>query len=598
MYVVSIVPIASGIGIEILTYYSKLELKLGTVVNCPLRSSTLKGLVLECVSIDKSRQELRNSSFTIKKITDYGSAFQLYSPQYIDSIIQTAGYYAIAQNKILDILTPKVLLEKARVVSNNCKNFRISSNTERLLIQDTKTNTIEKYINIVNDSKTDVYIVCPTISSIYSLEKRLLGRVDFCTLHSGVTKKGIENTYLKLEGVNRKNICILVTPQYMPHNTEELDSMIIHEYSNESYINNFKAHFDMRRFIETYASKIANKTYISDLYLSESQYIPNRKSSSKYMLMDKSDKSIVGKNSKISIQLLSLLNKTQELGTNAFIYVGRKGTSTYTICDDCKTVLSCECGLPFVLFENTKKDKYYSCIRNHKKYLLDSNQTLICNNCKSWRLTPLGIGTEGLAESLRELGHKVFECDSTKLSTKKQIQSLVDIFYQTSGAVLVGTEMAIPYLDKQVSVVAATSFDGIIASSTYNADEKILYLLLRLQELAKTAFLVETYYAKLPIFTVLDQNDSNAWKEGYKMSLRNFNYPPYSVLIKIYSKRTHFQQIQTTLKEALEITDLSCKQEYSDFVTEFRLNPEVWSNSHYLQGYLASLPKECKVEII
>jgi primosomal protein N' len=51
--------------------------------------------------------------------------------------------------------------------------------------------------------------------------------------------------------------------------------------------------------------------------------------------------------------------------------------------------------------------------------------------------------------------------DKDNVKTQKQAIKIIDKFYQTTGSILIGTEMALPYLNKKIENSAILSIDNL-----------------------------------------------------------------------------------------------------------------------------------------
>ena len=68
MYLLTVSPLANGIPYEELTYFSKIEVHPGDLVEITIRKRICRALVLNVVNVEEEKQSLKQASFVTKKI--------------------------------------------------------------------------------------------------------------------------------------------------------------------------------------------------------------------------------------------------------------------------------------------------------------------------------------------------------------------------------------------------------------------------------------------------------------------------------------------------------------------------------------------------
>jgi primosomal protein N' (replication factor Y) len=158
-----------------------------------------------------------------------------------------------------------------------------------------------------------------------------------------------------------------------------------------------------------------------------------------------------------------------------------------------------------------------------------------CAACRSWRLEAFGIGTERIEEEVRTAlpGRTVTVLSSDTARTHTQAQRIVQAFYADPSSVLIGTELALPYLKKHVPLVSVVSLDSLLSLASWNIYERIASTLTRLREVAGEELIVQT---RRPESDILTQIVSGNFSSFYRTELRarkTLGYPPYTVIIKV-----------------------------------------------------------------
>ena len=67
MRILTVIPISRGISKDTLTYFSKKDVTVGSIVSIPLRQKMVFGLVSESKPAGEMKSELKSLSYSIKK---------------------------------------------------------------------------------------------------------------------------------------------------------------------------------------------------------------------------------------------------------------------------------------------------------------------------------------------------------------------------------------------------------------------------------------------------------------------------------------------------------------------------------------------------
>jgi primosomal protein N' (replication factor Y) len=160
---------------------------------------------------------------------------------------------------------------------------------------------------------------------------------------------------------------------------------------------------------------------------------------------------------------------------------------------------------------------------------------MLCPVCSGWKLTPLGIGTESVADEAKRLfpDAPLVIIDKEHAKTPKQIKKIVDEFYATPGSILVGTELALAHLRDTIDTVAITSFDSLFSVPSFRIGEKIISLVARLEEMTKTHFVLQTKNTDEPIIRdIISGNLAEAYKNELAIR-KTLGFPPFTTFIKL-----------------------------------------------------------------
>jgi primosomal protein N' len=163
-----------------------------------------------------------------------------------------------------------------------------------------------------------------------------------------------------------------------------------------------------------------------------------------------------------------LIERAINTKSNSVLITTRKGLAPITSCSDCGTIVTCPvCTTPLVLH----RSHIYMC--HHCMHVTQPIDH--CVSCGGWRLTPLGISTDVIKQEIETLFPEapIFIADGDTTTTLPQVQKTIKSWQETPGALLIGTSMIIPYLDK-VDYGCIVSMDSLLSLPAYTSGETLL----------------------------------------------------------------------------------------------------------------------------
>ena len=204
----------------------------------------------------------------------------------------------------------------------------------------------------------------------------------------------------------------------------------------------------------------------------------------------------------------------------------------------------------------TLKTNFFLCHRCNQKRSAGE----LCKKCGGWRLKALGIGSQLVEQDLQKEFPKlkIFILDSDHVKTQKQAQAVIDKFHSNPGSVLIGTEMALLYLRDEISNVGIVSIDSMFSNPDFNIKEKILNTISNAKQKATKNFIIQTRKSDEEIFRYIISGNLAEFIRLELEDRKKYDYPPYSILIKIIIKGTEkgVEKEIRTLKEFLKEYEL------------------------------------------
>lgn len=586
MNLITVIPLTRSKVAETLTYFTAADVPLGAIVSVPLRSKQIHAIVLESRPAEDLKTEIKKAPYEIRKLARVrASAF--FPVAFMETARRLSDQYATTPGAIIQALVSETLLENANKLppplppQNDLWNETrtgLSHNrnaSEIHLIQGDDTDRLSSWRSMIRQEfarKKSIALYVPTIedarSLFNSLEKGIEGYIF--TLHHGLPPKKIVENWKTIAETDHP-VVIIATGAFILLPRADISSVIIERENSRGWIGQKTPYLDIRHAIEEYSRDSGHSFYIADSMLRTEtlhrlEHAPARThimegspfkwrsiSLAKDILVDMRNKEEGGKSKEVrntsdensaekeqprfrvlSPELEDLIQKNREDNSHLFILASRRGLSPSTVCADCQSIVTCnKCSAPVVL--HTSKDTGKNFFMCHK---CGERRTAreVCTYCGSWRLTPLGIGIDRVAEDIRALAPDVdlFKIDADSTKTDKQVSDILTKWQSKPGSILLGTEMTLVHLsDRTIEHVAIASLDSLLALPDFRIQEKIMYLLVRLRSIASRTFLVQTRRAEEKIFEYGLKGNLSDFFRSTLAERAQFGYPPFGTLIKV-----------------------------------------------------------------
>ncbi|MFH0755091.1 MAG: hypothetical protein V1910_00285 [bacterium] len=588
MKILEVIPIIRGLGTETLSYFTGSDIPIGSIIKVPLRKKIVSALIINIKNIEDLKTEIKNSSFSLKKISEK-KYINLLNKNFLDAVEEMANYYAGSISAILNSLIPKTLLNNTDKIDKNINKINI----EKIINFDKKIKKIEKFIiqaddeyryaeykNIIREEfakKSSVFFCLPTIQDIKKAKDFLQKGIEHYTfiLYGSMNKKEIIETVNKI--LEEKHpLLIISTGNFFCLPRNDIGTIILDKENSRHYKMQIKPYIDIRKFAETFAEKTKIKIILGDSLLridtiwrqkkgeliefiplkfhsltTSSQEIIDMKSIQNNTFIDEKI------NNKKVFKILSedlekKIKENIENNEHLFIFTGRRGLFPSTICADCGNIVKCNVCKGHLVLHKSNMENFFLCHKcGEKRSALEK-----CFSCNGWRLITLGIGSELVEEKIKELYFKfykiksindseclknknfnfkenIFRIDIDATSTHKKAQNTADKFYNSPQGILIGTEMALSYLTKKIENSAIVSIDSFFSIPDFRINEKILNILLKIKSITEKNFIIQTRDISQKVFDyVLKENLIDFYKNEI-IDREKFNFPPFIILIKI-----------------------------------------------------------------
>jgi primosomal protein N' (replication factor Y) len=622
MYIVEVIPISKGVGKETFTYFTSKELKKGSLVDVPMRKKMVPAIVIKSETAHDLKNIIKSSNFVLKKI-DKVKSYRFLSPEFIKSAQKTAEEYATTTGAVLSSLIPSVILkERPFVETTTIKKAPTGLATEKLILQAPDEERASSYKMLIREEfakGSSVFIMLPTVSDAEKIFEQLQKGVEKWShlLHGSLTPKEIVS---RCKNVSKEShpVLIVATPMFLSIPKDNIGLYIVERESDENYSRNIRPFIDYRFFAEKLAELSEAKIIFGDLLLQIKtlqrhrhqefgEYAPLKWRLSSYSQIELVDmkESVEKVTPSLSQRLKDLIVKSQEQKKKLFVFAFRRGLSSQTVCGDCgDTVLCNNCGNPVALYKESEKspENFFMCNKCGEK----RSAKEYCKNCGSWKLTPLGIGVEKVADEIRTTfpDTLVFEINKDATPTDKKVLQKLKEFRESKSGILVGTEMVLSRLNEDdIDYSAIASVDAMFAIPDLHISEKIFRLICSLRFKTKELLLIQSRRIKeKTIEYAVSGNLQDFFREEIKIRER-LGYPPAKTIIKItvtgkkYFIEKESAKLLEYFKDYSPDTLSGRAEKGQDSAHIFiKLNPLDWPNDE-LQEKLSTLPPNIEIKI-
>jgi len=256
-----------------------------------------------------------------------------------------------------------------------------------------------------------------------------------------------------------------------------------------------------------------------------------------------------------SSALLERLQHNLERKEQSILFQNRRGYSPYLQCEDCEWIAECSnCAVSLTYHMRDSELRCHYC--GHKDPVPKA-----CPACGSYKVRTVGLGTEKIEEQLQiifpEARIQRMDLDTTR--SKNAYQQIIQEFESGNVDILVGTQMISKGLDfDNVSLVGIFDADRMIHFPEFRAIERAFQMITQVSGRAgrradrQGKVLIQTSNPQQAILQKVIENDYRGLYEEEIMERENFNYPPFSRLIKLTIKHTDASVSQ---KAAQRLTD-------------------------------------------
>ena len=448
-----------------------------------------------------------------------------------------------------------------------------------LLYGVTGSGKTEIYMRVIEDclkrGKTAIMLV-PEISLTGQVLSNFTSRFgdNVAILHSGLSSGERFDEWQRLRSGKAKIAVGVRSAIFAP--LDNIGAIIIDEEHDSSYMSESNPRYNTHEVAE-FRAKLDNATYIlgsatpslesyerakeGELELLTLSERANKKQMPKIHIVDMCAEMSRGNASPFSYKFQDELKKCIDEGSQAIVFINRRGYSSFVRCVDCGYVAKCtDCDVSLVLH---KEDNQLKCHFCGKRFRVLTK----CPMCGSERIKQGAIGTQRVVEELQKAFPNVpiFRMDNDTTKTKNSHIEILKKFAESKPSILVGTQMVAKGHDfPDVSFVGIIDADLSLHFSDFRSNERTFQLITQVAGRSGRAqksgtVVLQTYSPKHFVYRKAVENDYLGFFDK-EINLREVtNFPPFSKMVRLLfvgddelKVKQNLSQIYFKVKELLK----------------------------------------------
>ena len=229
------------------------------------------------------------------------------------------------------------------------------------------------------------------------------------------------------------------------------------------------------------------------------------------------------------------LREARRKNALAVVYLNRKGFASVLHCRDCGAMPRCDaCSVTLTFYKRKNHMQCHYCGRT--KPVPDH-----CSQCQSFKLEPVGSGTERIEESVRRMfpQARVGRVDGETIRRPADARAFHRLLAAGDLDIVIGTQMLFRFgLQAQAAFVAVPDADAGLHVPDFRSAERMYHSLVDAVGLAQPAHaggvvMVQTRFPDHHAIIALAQGDDSLFLQPESMFRQMLHYPPYTHLVRL-----------------------------------------------------------------
>lgn len=573
MFIVEVIPLVRGSHVDTLSYYTSQDFAPGTIIEVPIRKHTKPAIVLRSRPGSTAKAALRAATFTLRKLPEQDAVSTL-PATLIHTAAELTKTVPAEMSAILHALLPKEVREGVITLEPVAPPEQHIVQVDISVFQGTYEDRFRTYRSRIRETfahRGSVLFVVPTSADVERarsyLERGIENRI--VTFSSALTKRKLEKAYTDFHDLSHAKL-IITTPSHAFLDRHDITQIIIDQSRSRAYKSRFRPYLDTRHCLKLMAKATSRSLLMGDLLpRTEDEYLrredfyntegepPKRLTLPSVLTVIEHIQPHTASStfSLFSEELLKQIKTATSKRKNVFMYAARRGIAPIIACVDCGHIFRCpDSGAPYSLFKtmkNGEEQRWFLAGASGKR--IRASDT--CGECGSWRLRERGIGIQHIESELKVQfpNTPIILFDHTTATSLRRATQLIGDFYEAKGAILLGTAMAMPYLEKKIPFTVITSLEAARSVPTWRAEEELFALLLNMREKTEEVCYLQTRTAPDEIISLAQSGQTEKFYDE-ELSLREaLKYPPMAEFIHLTFQGTAHSvtQLEQELNEHL-----------------------------------------------
>lgn len=527
MHVIEVIPLARNAPQGTLTYRVKDPVAPGALVHVPLRKKTVPALVIECVKAIEAKAALKRAAYMLRgaAVAPHGTL----PKAVLAAAHDVAAYHAAPLGSVLGALIKEALPDPLPETFSKGPGFAHAR------IEAPYAGRLEAYRKAMREGAA--LLIAPTAAEAARLADEYADLKPVVVTGALTGKKRAA----ALAAARDAESLVIATPAFSWIPVRRLSAILLERASAGGYILQQRPYLDLAYAARALAQARGVRFLTGDVFLPltlrehPQAPLPFSFESAAVLLDTRGTEEERRAFTAVPEVMREKVREALSRNERSMVLAARRGYAPAVVCRDCGNTLRDERGFALSLT-----------IRGERRILRSADGTekrdadAVCEVCGSWNLLPLGVGVERVEEELREAFPEatIAALDADALRTKASAREAFERA-AAPGAIIVGTEAALPLLDPRarLSFAGIASADSLLALPFWRSRERLVRLGLMLRERADDV-MIATRRPEEPAFDAVLHPDTSAfWKE--EASLREaLGYPPYGRLLTFHTEGT------------------------------------------------------------
>lgn len=624
MFVIEVIPLARGSHISSLSYYSATAYDPGTIIDVPIRSKQVPAMVTDTKPVSAAKTAVRAATFSLKKLPEQ-SARRVLPNALIQTAHELQKTYPAQLGAILFALLPPEVREGDHALEHTAQYAHDNVQPEIDVLEAAYEDRYMSYRSSIREvfaHRGSVLFVVPTSAHIEPAVEMLSQGIEkrVVVFSPTLTKKKTLAAYESFYDLTNAKL-IITTPSHAYLDRHDITHIIVEQSRSRHYKAKVRPYIDHRDALKALAHVTNRSVTFGDIlpraeeeyarreefYATNGEHPKRINLHAKLQIVEQKDEPVASKPFEIfSEETLAHMTEVIKSRKRIFVYAARRGLAPIVVCGDCGYIFRCpDSGAPYTLFKtmhNGEEERWFLSQTSGKR--IRASDT--CPKCGSWRLSERGIGIQHIQKELSAKMPRVpvMLFDHTTATTYKKAKIIVGRFFDTKGSILLGTQMALPYLTEPIDTTVITSHDATRSIPSWRAEEEFLGLLLALRELTDDTVLLQTRTEPDELLALAQQGAIEHFYDEELELRQALSYPPFSVFILLSWQDTKEGALKTEagLNDVLKVYKPRFYSAPHSLIKKtkryglIRVPKSEWPNTA-LVDILRKLPPSIKVEI-